>query len=96
MQGYLGIKSGFVRTPKFNAINSANKVMKSKYANTKINWLTVVEGLLIFYFLFGLVQAFYFKNYGSMPILLMALTGFSMVFGLSILERRRVYIVLHD
>jgi cellulose synthase/poly-beta-1,6-N-acetylglucosamine synthase-like glycosyltransferase len=37
-QGYLGIKSGFVRTPKFNTITSEDKVMKSKYAQTKINW----------------------------------------------------------
>ncbi len=88
VQGYLGIKSGFIRTPKFNAIISADVLMKSKYAVTSINWLTFIEGLLIFYFLFGLIQAFYFKNYGSMPLLLMAFTGFLMVFGWSIQERR--------
>ena len=52
MQGYLGIKSGFVRTPKFNATLANDKVMKSKYAETKISWLTITEGLLIIYFLF--------------------------------------------
>jgi len=88
LQGYLGIKSGFVRTPKFNTITSEDKVMKSKYAQTKINWLTFIEGVLIFYFLFGLIQAFYFKNYGSIPLLLMAFTGFFMVFWLSIKEKR--------
>ncbi len=89
IQGYLGIKSGFVRTPKFNAITTADKVMKSKYAQTNINWLTFTEGLLSFYFLYGLIQAFYFKNYGSMPLLLMAFTGFSMVFWWSIQERNK-------
>ncbi len=94
MQGYLGIKSGFIRTPKFNAASSVDKVMKSRYAQANINWLTITEGLLIFYFLFGLIQAFYFKNYGSLPLLLMAFTGFSLVFGLSVLERRKKGLVV--
>ncbi len=94
IQGYLGIKSGFVRTPKFNAITTADKVMKSKYAQTNINWLTFTEGLLSFYFLYGLIQAFYFKNYGSMPLLLMAFTGFSMVFWWSIQERNKQTVVI--
>jgi cellulose synthase/poly-beta-1,6-N-acetylglucosamine synthase-like glycosyltransferase len=92
IQGYLGYKSGFIRTPKFNTISTANKLMQSKYAEAKISWLTVTEGILILYFLFGIIQAFYFKNYGTMPLLLMALTGFSMVFYLSIYEKReKVY-----
>jgi hypothetical protein len=71
--------------------------MKSKYAQTKFNWLTLIEGLLIFYFLFGLIQAFYFKNYGSIPLLLMAFTGFFMVFWLSIQERKKKsLLVLHE
>ena len=94
MQGYLGIKSGFIRTPKFNAASSVDKVMKSRYAQANINWLTITEGLLIFYFLFGLIQAFYFKNYGSLPLLLMAFTGFSLVFGLSVLEKRKKGLVV--
>jgi cellulose synthase/poly-beta-1,6-N-acetylglucosamine synthase-like glycosyltransferase len=94
MQGYLGIKSGFIRTPKFNAVSSVDKVMKSKYAQANINWLTIIEGLLIFYFLFGLIQAFYFKNYESLPLLLMAFTGFSLVFGLSVLERKNKGLVV--
>jgi hypothetical protein len=67
--------------------------MKSKYANTNINWLTFIEALLIFYFLFGLIQAFYFKNYGSLPMLLMAFTGFTMIFWLSIDESRKKSLV---
>ncbi len=86
-QGYMGIKSGFVRTPKFNSVYKGDSLLKSKYAQTKINWVTMAEGLLIFYFLFGLIQAFYFKNWGIMPFLFMALAGFSIVFGWSIQER---------
>ncbi len=91
MQGYLGIKSGFVRTPKFNSITNDRKVMKSHYAKANFNWITVTEGFLIIYFLFGLVQAFYFKIYGSIPLLVMAFIGFSLVFGWSVQERRKKY-----
>ncbi|MEO6539325.1 MAG: glycosyltransferase, partial [Ferruginibacter sp.] len=87
LQGYLGIKSGFVRTPKFNSLAVKNKLTNLRYARHNINWLTITEGLLIFYFLFGLITAFYVKNYGIIPLLLMAFTGFLMVFVWSIQEK---------
>jgi len=89
MQGYLGIRSGFVRTPKFNAVDNDDKKIKRRYIQNKITPLNVLEGLLIFYFLFGVIQSIYFKNYASLPLLLMALTGFSMIFILGIKERRQ-------
>ncbi len=97
MQGYLGIKSGFVRTPKFNAGDQTKKIINRKYIQTKINWLNVTEGILIIYFLFGVIQSIYFKNYTSLPLLLMALTGFSMIFVLGIKEwRQKSFAPLHD
>ncbi len=36
IQGYLGFKSPFIRTPKFNAIKNKTKALKSKYANTNL------------------------------------------------------------
>ena len=94
MQGYLGIKSGFVRTPKFNAGTKEGEMLNSLYADSNINWLNFVEGLLILYFLFGLVQAISFKNYGTVPLLLLAVSGFSMVFGLSMQERFKKALVM--
>jgi len=97
LQGYLGIKSGFVRTPKFNAVDKINNTIRSSYMQTKINWLNITEGVLIFYFLFGVIQSIYFKNYASLPLLLMALTGFSMIFILGIKEwRQKTFATLHD
>ncbi len=46
LQGYLGIRSGFVRTPKFNSVYAHEKIKQKKYAETKIGWLTLTEGLL--------------------------------------------------
>ena len=97
MQGYLGIRSGFVRTPKFNAGDQTKNIINRKYIQTKINWLNITEGILILYFLFGVIQSIYFKNYASLPLLLMALTGFSMIFALGIKEwRQKVFAPLHD
>lgn len=97
VQGYLGIKSGFVRTPKFNTISSKEKAMKSRYAETKVNWLTFMEAFLSFYFLFGIIQAIYFDNYKTIPVLLMAFSGFFMIFWLSIEERRKkALLARHD
>jgi hypothetical protein len=97
MQGYLGIRSGFVRTPKFNAVDKDDKKIKRRYIQNKITWLNVFEGLLIFYFLFGVIQSIYFKNYASLPLLLMALTGFSMIFILGIKEwRQKSFAPLHE
>jgi cellulose synthase/poly-beta-1,6-N-acetylglucosamine synthase-like glycosyltransferase len=89
MQGYLGIKSGFVRTPKFNAVDKDDKKIRRRYIQNKFTWLNVFEGLLIFYFLFGVIQSIYFKNFASLPLLLMALTGYSMIFILGIKEWRQ-------
>ncbi len=97
IQGYLGIKSAFVRTPKFNAVDKDDKKIGRRYIQNKITWLNITEGLLILYFLFGVIQSIYFKNYASLPLMLMALTGFSMIFALSIKEwRQKAFATFHD
>ncbi|MEJ7691545.1 glycosyltransferase [Daejeonella sp.] len=97
IQGYLGIKSGFIRTPKFNAVDQTKEIITGKYIQPKINWLNITEGVLILYFLFGVIQSICFKNYASLPLLLMALTGFSMIFILSIKEwRQKSFATLHE
>jgi cellulose synthase/poly-beta-1,6-N-acetylglucosamine synthase-like glycosyltransferase len=97
IQGYLGIKSAFVRTPKFNAVDKDDKKIGRRYIQNKITWLNITEGLLILYFLFGVIQSIYFKNYASLPLMLMALTGFSMIFALGIKEwRQKSFVLLHD
>ncbi len=95
MQGYLGIRSGFVRTPKFNSVDKKNKT-GNRYLQTGINWLNITEGILIFYFLFGVIISIHFKNYASLPLLLMALTGFSMIFTLGIKEWRQKSIIVNN
>ncbi|MEO6834100.1 MAG: cellulose synthase family protein [Chitinophagaceae bacterium] len=87
LQGYAGIKSGFVRTPKFSNMNNLAR-LKSKYANPAINWMTFLEALLVAYFAWGIATAIRLKNYGAVPLLVMAMLGFGMVVFMSFAEGR--------
>ncbi|MCP5107670.1 MAG: glycosyltransferase [bacterium] len=84
LEGVLGFKSPFIRTPKFNlsASSSAkNKGWKTnKYLDKKISLLTVMEGFLSLYFFVGAAFAIYAKEFGLLPFHLMLTAGFGLVF----------------
>ncbi len=89
MQGYMGMKSAFIRTPKFNSDSTQNKFLPNQYAYITITWLTITEGLLAIYFLFGVAIAVHFNNFSIIPMFIMAIIGFSMVFIWSLQERNK-------
>ena len=62
LQGYLGKKSSFVRTPKFNLLNWEDSLKNRKYISGKFSWTTIMEGLLTIYFLGGIGAGLYFEN----------------------------------
>lgn len=53
LQGLFGKKTAFVRTPKLNIKTLSDKMVVSNYLKYKISFITILEGLLAFYFLFG-------------------------------------------
>jgi len=55
IQGYLGKKSPFVRTPKFDVRQIGDQIAKKSYFNTKLSKMTLWEGFFAVYFLLGLV-----------------------------------------
>jgi hypothetical protein len=84
LEGHLGKKSAFIRTPKFN-INSLSDSWKgNKYLNTNISINVVFEGLLMLYFGFGMYSAFVVGDqggdFGLFPFHLMLFLGFGFVF----------------
>jgi cellulose synthase/poly-beta-1,6-N-acetylglucosamine synthase-like glycosyltransferase len=89
IQGYFGIKSAFIRTPKFNWNSAESRSAVNRYARSSINGVTVAEGLLALYFLFGLITALRLKNFGLVPMFILAMVGFSMVFILTLRERSK-------
>lgn len=62
IQGYLGKKSPFIRTPKFNIKGITDNFNKRNYLARKLPWTTVVEGLLAIYFLGGILSGLYINN----------------------------------
>ena len=84
VEGYIGKKTPFIRTPKFNIINNDDQWKGNKYLTSSINLLTLLEGFLSLYFLTGIFMAFHFKDYGLLPFYSMLSLGFGLVFYYSI------------
>lgn len=55
IQGFRGRKSAFVRTPKFDIKEQKDSFVKAQYRDTKINKITMAEGLLALYFIGGVI-----------------------------------------
>jgi hypothetical protein len=87
LEGHLGIKSPFIRTPKFN-LNTTDKTLRqNKYRVQKTSIYTIIEVIFAFYFLFGLYSAFELRAAGEFwlfPFHLILFIGFSSIsiFGL--------------
>ena len=80
LEGFLGKKSEFIRTPKFNIEALKEKWKENIYISKTISKNTIIEGLLVLYFLFGLYTGFKLNDFALFPLHLMLLFGFSYVF----------------
>ena len=63
IQGYIGKKSAFIRTPKFDIKGISDSFNKQKYLASKIGWTTIFEGLLAIYFFVGFIGGI--SNHGN-------------------------------
>lgn len=84
IEGHLGKKSDFIRTPKFN-INSIKDSWKdNKYLSKNISPNVIIEGILTLYFAFGMYSAFVVGDqggdFGLFPFHFMLFCGFGFVF----------------
>lgn len=88
LEGHLGKKSEFVRTPKFNINNLRDSWRGNKYLKRKISPHVVIEGILMLYYAFGMYSAFIVGDqggdFGLFPFHLMLFIGFGFVFFKSI------------
>ena len=74
LEGHLGIKSSFVRTPKFNL--SENAPLPRLKKRKAWSWEQFLEFLLFLYFSIAVGAAFYLENYSLLPFHLMLLFGY--------------------
>lgn len=86
LEGYLGIKSSFVRTPKYNIIGNGRKRISTQQKNPISN-MVIVEGLLTLLFCLALVGAVQLKEYSFFVFHLMLALGFGAVFVVSWRDR---------
>jgi hypothetical protein len=79
IEGHLGKKSEFVRTPKFN-INSIKDSWKgNKYLSQNVSTNTVIELFLMLYFGYAIYSAFTTGDFGLIIFHLMLFAGFGFV-----------------
>lgn len=84
IQGFLGRKSSFVRTPKFNIRKLTDKIRKSKYRSARISPLTVIEGLLAVYFMTAVICGIYIENGSFLIFHILLSIGYATIFFYSV------------
>ncbi len=80
LEGFIGRKSPFVRTPKFDIKHSKDYLRKNIYVVRKLSIGTLIEGALVLYFLFGIGAGLYLWDLGLMIFHVMLTLGFAVVF----------------
>jgi hypothetical protein len=92
MEGHLGKRSEFVRTPKFNLTAVGSNWKTNKYLRKNLSPNVIIEGFLSLYFIFGMYSAFVVGDeggdFGLFPFHLMLAIGFGFVFFRSITDKQ--------
>jgi hypothetical protein len=83
LEALLGIKSGFIRTPKYG-IQKKGENWKHKHYAIPLNAISILEFFLGLFSLTGLLMFLFFSKYLVSPFLLIYTSGFFYVFFLSV------------
>jgi len=87
LEGHMGKRSEFVRTPKFNINNITESWKGNKYLAKKLSPNMILEFGLMVYFLFGMYSAIPLNDFGLFPFHFMLFLGFGYVFFKSLTAR---------
>jgi cellulose synthase/poly-beta-1,6-N-acetylglucosamine synthase-like glycosyltransferase len=88
LEGYFGIKSSFVRTPKFN-VNAKSEFKGNKYDKKKLSIMNIAEGVLFVLFAYTTINRSIYGDLGMVPFHAMLAIGYGAVFFFSIAEVRK-------
>ncbi|PJJ60059.1 cellulose synthase family protein [Hymenobacter chitinivorans] len=80
--------SAFIRTPKMGLVKRQGTWIGRQYRTGRLDGLTVLEGLLALYFLFGLGLGLYLRSYGLLPFHSLLTVGFGLIFYYSLRHNR--------
>lgn len=88
IQGYLGKKSAFIRTPKFNIVSVKDSFKKEKYLNGKLSGVSIMEGILCIYFIAGIAMGIWKGEDAFMMLHVLLVLGYGMIFYYSVRHLR--------
>ena len=84
LEGLFGHNTPFVRTPKFNVTDHKKGWKGNIYIKNRINMMTIMEGALSIYFIFGIASGIHLQDFGLILFHLMLAAGFGSVFYYSV------------
>ncbi|MEQ1587826.1 MAG: cellulose synthase family protein [Cyclobacteriaceae bacterium] len=84
LEGLIGRKTAFVRTPKFNVTNKKESLLGNSYIRLQITGGALIEGLLSIYFIFGIAAGVWLRDGGLIFFHVMLALGFGSVFYFSV------------
>lgn len=88
-EGYIGKKTPFVRTPKFNLEEKKKEGwQKNKYLSAKVGPIAKAEFLLALLFLVTILISLYYGIVGMLPFHILVFLGYSIISGYSFVHAR--------
>lgn len=84
IEGWLGIKTPFIRTPKFNIVEKQDSWRDNTYLSSNLGIITILEGFLCVCFIFAVVKGIQMNDTSMVLFHTMLALGFGSVFLLSI------------
>lgn len=87
IEGYLGIKSSFVRTPKFN-VAKKDEFKGNKYDKKSLSIINILEGTFMVVFGFTAVNRAIYGDLGMVPFHVMLAVGYGIIFFNTLRENR--------
>ncbi|MBX2814369.1 MAG: glycosyltransferase family 2 protein [Saprospiraceae bacterium] len=84
IQGWLGKKSAFVRTPKFNIKGLQDSFRKRAYFSGRLSWTTIAEGVMSLYFAAGIFLGVYIEDTSLILFHGLLAAGYGAIFYFSI------------
>ncbi len=79
LEGFLGKKSEFVRTPKLNIEALKDRWKENIYISKDISKYALMEGVLFLYYGFAVFSAFWIDNFSLFPFHVLLFLGFGYV-----------------
>jgi hypothetical protein len=86
LEALLGVKSEFVRTPKYRVEGTSDETWKGKKYRRKHGWLPLLELSFAVYFLLAMMYAARLHMWGTIPFLTLFFFGFGYMGLMSLLQ----------